>query len=85
MEVTPLLEEGRIFFHPNLDPSRNLMVSDRGDLISELLEFPIGRHDDLVDAFVTAIAGLGEYRMPDANETDWDEGDGTRVRMTVIG
>jgi predicted phage terminase large subunit-like protein len=85
MEVTPLLEEGRIFFHPNLDPARNVLISDRGDLISELLEFPIGRHDDLVDAFVTAIAGLGEYRMPDSSESDWDEGDGTRIRMTVIG
>lgn len=84
METTPLLEDGRIFFHPSMNPSTNLMVAERGDLITEMLEFPVGRHDDMVDGFITAIAGLDEYRVG-GNEPDWEEGDGTRVRMTVVG
>lgn len=84
LEITPLFEDGRIFFHPKLNPNTNSIVGDTGDLITQLLEFPVSKHDDLVDALVTAISGLGDYFMSDP-DPEWEQGDGTQVRMSVVG
>jgi predicted phage terminase large subunit-like protein len=84
LEITPLFEDGRIFFHPKFNPQTNELVGDTGDIVTQLLEFPVGAHDDLVDALVVAISGLGDYFMSDP-DPEWEQGDGTQVRMSVIG
>jgi predicted phage terminase large subunit-like protein len=85
LEITPLFEDGRVFFHPNLDPARNVLVGDRGDLIGELLEFPLGQHDDGTDAMVSALAGLYEFRTSEEPDDGWIEGGGTKARLSVVG
>jgi predicted phage terminase large subunit-like protein len=52
-EVTPLLMRNQVFFDRD-DP-----VQKR--LIDELLVFPTGDHDDLVDAFVYALAEIKKW------------------------
>jgi len=84
LETTPLFEDGRVFFHPNLDPQRNVLIADRGDLISELLEFPLSKHDDMVDAFTCAVQALSEFRVAEPEE-GWTQGESTRVRLSVLG
>jgi predicted phage terminase large subunit-like protein len=83
-EFTPLFEEGRIFFHPNLDSVQNHDVFARGDLINQLLEFPQAPHDDLVDAFTYALALLREFQMG-AEDDEFVDGDGLRMRVSVLG
>ena len=53
--VTPLLENGRVFFHPSMEPTK-IEDPEEGDLVSQLLNFPLSSHDDLVDAFVYCCA-----------------------------
>jgi len=84
LEITPLFEDKRIFFHPKLNPHANPYVTQTGDIITQLLEFPVGSHDDMVDALVTAISGLNEYFMTEP-DPEWDQGDGSQVRLSVIG
>jgi predicted phage terminase large subunit-like protein len=84
MEASPWLEDGHVYFHPNLDPQRNVLLDESGDLISELLEFPIGRHDDYCDAWVEAIWGLEEFKLTTMDE-GWLDGGSLRARMTTVG
>lgn len=84
MQVSPWFENSKVFFHPNMDPQRNVLINERGDLISELLEFPIGKHDDMVDSVTSALWGLEEFRVYDP-EDGWMDGGGMRARMNVIG
>lgn len=84
MEASPWLEDGHVYFHPNLDPQRNVLVDNNGDIITEMLEFPIGRHDDLCDAFVEAIWGCEEFKLQTMDE-GWMDGGAVRARMTTIG
>lgn len=83
MEVTPWLEGGKVYFHPHMDPQRNVLDMDTGDIISQLLEFPIAKHDDLVDALVTALFGLFEFKVKE-NESGWADGEGIRARVSVM-
>jgi len=52
--VTPYLERGDVLFSRDLEPMR-LDGLEHGDLVSELLDFPIGKHEDMVDALVQGI------------------------------
>jgi len=56
MDVTPIMERDQVRFARHLDPESSEWDPARGNLIGELMEFPIGRHDDMVDAF---SQGLG--------------------------
>ncbi|MEM4168086.1 MAG: hypothetical protein QXW98_06555 [Candidatus Caldarchaeum sp.] len=51
--VMAYLESGRVYFRRSGD----------ADLIRELLEFPNGQHDDLVDAFTMAVALSKKYML----------------------
>ena len=82
-EVSPLFEEGRIYFNPRLDAVRNPRVSERGDLLQELLDFPLGVHDDQVDALVHAISLLRYYKR-DPEDGEFLEGEGMRTRVSFI-
>jgi predicted phage terminase large subunit-like protein len=53
MEISPLIEGGRFLFDPSLRPT-NIRDRERGDLVTQLLQFPLSRHDDMVDAMVHA-------------------------------
>lgn len=86
VEVTPLLEQGRVFFHPNLDPQRNPQAAVRGDIVSQLLSFPLGAHDDLVDATAMAISSIREL-IPSGRQDEEDgfSTDGSiQVRLSAI-
>jgi len=54
-QVAPLVQSGQVRFSPHLDPDRNPGLAQSGDLVSELRQFPIAKHDDLVDALVYAL------------------------------
>jgi predicted phage terminase large subunit-like protein len=61
--VTPLFESGRVFL------PEDVVWLQQGhhwvrDLKEELLAFPAGRHDDMVDALVHALAHLRHVRNP---------------------
>jgi predicted phage terminase large subunit-like protein len=53
--VSPYIESGIVRFDPKLDPQAGLVGPDYGDLIGELLSFPVGEHDDLMDALVHGL------------------------------
>lgn len=59
--VTPLMEAGRVIFSHHLDPNRPTYDPSRGSVVHELLDFPFGRNDDLVDAFSQALSGARRY------------------------
>lgn len=50
--ITPRIERGQITFAPELDPTAGLVGLDRGDLISEVLEWGTYATKDIADAFV---------------------------------
>jgi phage terminase large subunit-like protein len=83
MEISPHIEDGRVYFHPNLDPQRNVLVAERGDIVTEFLEFPLGKNDDLLDAAVMAIDELRNFQLDEPGE-GWLEGDGIRARFSVV-
>lgn len=53
--ITPYFERGQVVFNPALRPDNILNSLEHGDLVTELLQFPLGANDDLVDAFVHAF------------------------------
>jgi predicted phage terminase large subunit-like protein len=67
--VTPHLTGGQVVFAEALNPVE-LARPERGDLVSELLDFPVGRHDDMVDAFSQGVIWIGERFLgkPQGNE-----------------
>lgn len=72
--VTPLMERGNVLFSSDLDSlnENDTFEPGRGDLINELLEFPIGAHDDLVDALSQSLNnGARQYLLD-----DWAPGTG---------
>lgn len=86
VEVTPLFQDARVFFHPNLNPQWNPSVNLRGDVVGQLLSFPVGAHDDLVDALVQGIIALREA-YPSGQREDrvgFEDGAGISTRITLI-
>jgi phage terminase large subunit-like protein len=61
LAVTPLLEAGRVVFAHHLNPNGDAWNPSRGSLIHELLDFPFGKHDDMVDGFSQALDGARRY------------------------
>lgn len=59
--ATPAMESGSILFSERLDPERSSSVERRGDLIGELLDFPFGDGDDMVDSFSQGVRYVQEY------------------------
>jgi predicted phage terminase large subunit-like protein len=82
--VSPLLESGQILFSPRLDPDRSVRVTEQGDLVTELLEFPLGDHDDLVDA-LTQLVNYVQLHLDEL--ISWQSGvatgEGTGVDLQV--
>ena len=62
LDITPLFQDGRVLFKPDLNPQRNPTIGQRGDVIGELLGFPMGAHDDL------CLAGSTQIRMANGAE-----------------
>lgn len=56
-QVSPLLEAGRVEFPASMDPALPYSP-DEGNLIRELLDLPLGEHEDIADAFVHALRFL---------------------------
>ena len=69
LAVSPYLENGRVSFNPALLPPRLRDPQGRGSLSSELTQFPLGKNDDLVDAFIHAVALAAEYSLRFTNAT----------------
>lgn len=59
--VTPLMEDGRVYFADHLDPDSPMWDMRRGSLVHELIDFGFGKHDDMVDAFSQALHGARRY------------------------
>lgn len=77
MGVTPPMQRGQVLFNPAMDPARMMNRDEQGDLVGELVEFPLAANDDLVDAYVHAIT-LGQSL---GLQTD----DGIDLDMSLIG
>jgi predicted phage terminase large subunit-like protein len=65
--VSPLLEAGKLLL-PAVSPSWI------GQLVEELVSFPAGRHDDMVDALVYALARLRTHSGQGNASMDWEPG-----------
>jgi phage terminase large subunit-like protein len=65
LAVTPLMEQGRVIFDESLNPDSDKWDPAKGSLVHELLDFPFGKHDDMVDAFSQALAGARRYFLDD--------------------
>jgi phage terminase large subunit-like protein len=52
--VEPLVERGDVIWNPALKPE-NRKDQERGDPVTQLLDFPLAANDDMVDTFVYAI------------------------------
>ena len=76
--VTPLLERGQVKFNPALRPDRIANKDEHGDLVGELVDFPLAPNDDLVDAFVHAIVLAQYFGLGDAD-------DGLQLGVSVLG
>jgi len=63
--VTPLLEGGQVVFAKHLDPDDEEWDPSRGSLVHELVDFPFGKHDDMVDAFSQALHACRRYFLDD--------------------
>jgi phage terminase large subunit-like protein len=80
--VTPYIESGMVVFPARFNPEHPDYDGERADLIPQLLEFPLGRWRDLVDAFVYGLRLLfDQVIVPEAGEGD--DG-GSEVGITVI-
>jgi len=77
--VTPYMENGVITFATKLDPRNISDVRDRGSLVDELLEFPVGDSDDILDAFVHGVrfatVVYEHFAGPEDDEDDPDDHD----------
>jgi len=85
MESLPMFEASRIYFNPRLDAGIDPEIAVRGDIIGQLLDFPQGQHDDLVDAFSYGVKALADFKTDDDSD-DWDaSGAGVAAKLSIIG
>jgi phage terminase large subunit-like protein len=77
--ITPYLERGQHKFLSKLDPTKNDALRDRGDLVGELTTFPLGRDDDILDAWVMAMSGACNLFAREQDEGD----DGPELDLCV--
>lgn len=61
--ITPYFEREQILFNPALKPECIAHPLEMGDLVTELLQFPLGANDDMVDAFVHAFNLARDYLL----------------------
>lgn len=61
LAVTPLLERGQVIFADHLNADGPTWAPGRGSIMHELLDFPVGAHDDMVDALSQALHGARRY------------------------
>ncbi len=98
LEVSPYVETGNVIFADHLDPLADKVTQERGDLVSELTEFPLYVTDDCMDAFVEGalcVVGvyggsiledvLREYDEEDDFWHEWDDDDGAEVSVAIAG
>lgn len=74
-----------VSFNRELDP-KVLCNPERGDLVSQLFDFPIGSHDDLCDAFSQGVVYIArkflEHPKAEAGEVNVYIIDGSRGKVT---
>jgi len=63
MGIQSLFESGRILWNPALDPRVIINPRERGDLVTELTQFPLAANDDMVDGMVHAVRRAMEYLL----------------------
>lgn len=80
--ATPFMENSCIVFSSHLEPDK-MKRPERGDLISQLLDFPIATTDDLVDAFSQGVRYIIDNYL-DFEEEDADGGEGGG-QVAVVG
>lgn len=78
LAVTSLMERGEVIFWKTLNSEESDWQPGRGNLMNDLLDFPFGKHDDLVDAFSQALDAARRYFL-DA----WATGGEDEIRLTV--
>ena len=61
MNVSPMVEHDQVFFSDQLNPEREGFDHGRGSLINELVDFPLGDHDDMSDAFSQGLTKIRRY------------------------
>lgn len=81
--ITPYLERGQHKFLSKLDPTKNDALRDRGDLVGELTTFPLGRDDDILDAWVMAMSGA--CNLFAREQDDGDDGPELDLCVRVLG
>ena len=79
--ITPHFEAGKMYFNPRLDPRREGFINDRGNLVGELLDFPLGKTDDMLDALVHGV-GYVEHTITMQGSVGPDE---LQMNVSVIG
>jgi predicted phage terminase large subunit-like protein len=70
--ITHLLFNGSILFSEDLRPDK-MAFPERGDLISELFDFPIGTNDDMCDAFSQGLRFIGNRYLMTAGRDSGGE------------
>lgn len=71
--ITPLMENGQVIFSDTLNPERVQWEPGAGSLVDELLDFPFGKHDDMVDAFSQAMHAARRYFLDYGADQDDNE------------
>lgn len=59
--VSNMVENGQVLFSNRLNPEREGFDHARGSLINELIDFPLGDHDDMADAFSQGLSKIRRY------------------------